>query len=273
MAAYRLYFLDAKGGIHARQDFAAEGDTDATIIGALLWQACADCYQGYELWQATRRLARYSESDRPAAPPAIERIDRYLQERLLELQETLLGSHWRAAHSAALLVATETLRRSLGSSDATTLTPHKMMRYIGAVTGSAMMSLQLTEGRLLRLRGSRGFDRFFDNYFAIVDDGDCACGAAFKNRRQTVVPAIVDSPIYAGRRSLDVLRAQGAASCVSTPFLDGDGTMAGMFSILRPEIWHPDEGELAQLHHIAQEIATAIANPLSPEARQMRTVP
>lgn len=102
MAAYRLYFLGFKDAIEARQDFTAENDNDAKLIGALLWRACGDCYQGYELWQATRRLARESDGDTFVSPPAVEHLAPPLQERLLELQEALLGSHWRAAQSMAL---------------------------------------------------------------------------------------------------------------------------------------------------------------------------
>jgi hypothetical protein len=269
MAAYRLYFLDAKGAIQARQDFAAEDDREAMTIAGLLWQACVDCYEGYELWQRTRRVARARVDSNPASPPAIDHIGREMRQRLLELQEALLSSHWRAAHSAALRAATEALRRRLAGSGTPGITPDDLMRYIGAKVRAEMMSLQLTEGSRLMLRGSRGFDRFFDDYFAIVDCDDCACGVAFKRARQTVVPTIDASPIYAGQRSLGVLRAQGVVSCVSTPFLGGDGAIAGMFSILRPDIWHPADGELAQLRHIANDITAAIADPLSAEARHL----
>lgn len=132
------------------------------------------------------------------------------------------------------------------------------------------MSLQLAEGMRLMLRGSRGFDRSFDEYFAVVGNSDCACGSAFKKARQIVVPAIASSPIYAGRRSLAVLRAQGVAACVSTPFFGSDGKIAGMFSILRDAIWNPADGELAQLREIGKDIAAALADPLSAQARHMR---
>jgi len=118
MAAYRIYFLGFKDAIQARQDFTAENDTDAKMIGGLLWRACADCYQGYELWQTTRRLAYESDVDMLVAPPAVEHLATPLQERLLELQEALLASHWRAAQSMALLTATKTLRRSLNGGTA-----------------------------------------------------------------------------------------------------------------------------------------------------------
>jgi hypothetical protein len=268
MTAYRLYFLDAKGAIQARQDFAASSDTEAKTIGVLLWQACADCYYGYELWQTTRRLARESD-DTAAPPPAIERIGKYMQKRVLDLQEMLITSQWHAAKSKGLLAATETLRRHLVG-DIPAITHRDMMRYICGITGTGMMSLQLVEGTSLKLRGSHGFDAFFDDYFATVERDDCACGVAMKNASQTVVPTIEASPIYAGHETLDVLRTRGAVSCVSTPFLGSDGSIAGMFSLLRPTVWNPAEGELKQLEHIARHITAAITDPLSVEARLMR---
>ena len=270
MAAYRLYFLDAKGAIQARQDFAAESDIQARTISGAVYQACAECYQDYELWQARRCLGRGNGNSHTVFAQMPEDSEARVQTRVLELEELLLNSHWRVARSEHLLATTDTLRRSLDGNGTATLTHWEMLRYICAETGAAMMSLQLAEGTRLTLRGSRGFDRFFDEYFAVVENGHCACGVAFQNARQIVVPAIDSSPIYAGRESLDVLRAHGVASCVSTPFRGSDGSVAGMFSILRDAVWHPADGELAQLRHIANDITLAMADPLSVEARRLR---
>ena len=189
MGAYRLYFLDRKGAIEAHQDFIADSDTEAKTTGSMLWRSCADCFQGYELWEGQRRLAREGGNHTPVSPPPIDGIAPHLQKRLLALQEILLGSHWRAVQSVALIASTEALRRSIGGSNTAAITHHDMLRYIGATTGSGMVSLQMVHGSELRLSGSRGFDRFFDEYFAVVDCDDCACGAAFTNRCQTIVPA------------------------------------------------------------------------------------
>jgi hypothetical protein len=271
VVGYRLYFLDANSRIQARQDFVAEDDGEAQMIGRLLWRACADCYEGYELWQTARRLAYESTASLSAAfaVPSIEQIDCNLQNHLLELQETMLSSHWQAARSGTLLAATETLRRLTASGPAA-ISHQDLVRYICGKTGTRMMSLQLADGMRLMLRGSRGFNRVFDEFFAVVATGHCACGVAFKDARQIIVPAIDSSPIYAGQESLLVLRAQGVAACISTPFLGGDGKVAGMFSILRDAVWNPADGELAEMQHIANDIAAAMADPLSVEARRMR---
>lgn len=274
MTAYRLYFLDANGGIQARQDFVAEDDGEAHAISGLLWRACADCYRGYELWQTTRRIAHESMTSLSAAfaAPAIDQLGRNLQMRLLELQEALLGSHWRAAQSTTLLAATESLRRSFNGNGLAPVTHQDVVGYICGKTGTKMMSLQLAEGLRLMLRGSRGFDRRFDDFFAVVPaGGHCVCGLALENGRQIVVPAIASSPIFAGQKSLEVLRAQGVASCVSTPVVARDNRIIGMFSIHRNAAWSPLNGELAQLRHIANDIAAAMTDPRSAAAGQMRT--
>jgi GAF domain-containing protein len=269
MAAYRLYFLGTDGGIQAREDFAAEDDIEANTIADLLLHACADCYQGYELWQARRLLARKSALS--AADLEIERLDRPLQGRVLAMQEKLLGSHWRVAESARLLAATESLRRGLAANGPAEVSPRDVVRYICGNTGARMMSLQLADGMRLLLRGSRGFERIFDEFFAVVATGHCACGVAFENAQQIVVPSIESSPIFAGQEALDVLRGQGVAACVSTPLPGSNGGIAGMFSIHRDTVWNPFDGELAQLRHIAREIAAAFADPLGAVAQRIRT--
>ena len=268
MAVYRLYFLDTGNAIQARQDFAAADDGEAQTLGALLWSACADCYQGYEIWQTTRRVA--CETGIPAAGLTFECIAADLRIRLLALQETLLASHWRVSESVTLLAATEALRSSLGGAAAPGIAYQDLVRYIVGKTGAKMMSLQLAEGVRLLLHGSRGFTRLFDEFFGVVTTGDCACGVAFQNGRQIIVPAIDASPIFAGQEALDVLRGEGVAACVSTPLFGPNGRIAGMFSIHRDTVWHPFEGELAQLREMASEIAAAMADPLSVGARQLR---
>lgn len=221
MAAYRLYFLDTKGAIQARQDFAADNDVQAKLISGTLWHACDESYPDFELWQATRCLGRANRDSGAtiASPPGYD--DAIAQMRVLELEERLLDSHWRVAKSKQLLASVETLRRRIDGNAPNAVTHQDVVRYICGKTDTKMMSLQLAEGMRLVLRGSRGFTGMFDEFFAIVATGHCACGVAFENARQIVVPAIDSSPIFAGQKALDVLRAEGVVSCVSTPLLSG----------------------------------------------------
>ena len=270
MVPYRLYFLDAEGAIQARQEFAADNDAQAKLISATLWRACDESYPDYELWQATRCLGRGNGDSGETIAALLEFEDALVQMRVLELEERLLESHWRVAKSKQLLASVETLRRRIDGTVPTAVTHEAVQRYICGKTGTKMMSLQLAEGMRLMLRGSRGFTRRFDEFFAVVATGHCACGVAFENARQIVVPAIDSSPIFAGQEALDVLRAEGVASCVSTPLLDGHSRIAGMFSIHRDRVWRPLEGELAHLRQMASEVAAALADPFSAAARMIR---
>jgi GAF domain-containing protein len=259
MTAYRLYFLDAHGAIQARQEFPAENDAQAKLVSDSLWRACDECYPDYELWQEARCLGRGKGSDTIAAAPLPRDDDAVLQARVLELGERLLDSHWRVAQSQQLLAAVEALRRGVGGTVPAPISHQDVVRYVVGKTGAKMMSLQLAEGMRLMLRGSRGFTRLFDEFFSVV-----------KNGREIVVPAIDASPIFARQKALDVLRAEGVASCVSTPLLGSNGRIAGMLSLHRDRVWSPLEGELAQLRHMASNIAAALADPLGAEACRLR---
>lgn len=270
MAGYRLYFIDGKGSFQARQDFTAESDADAVTISSLLWQACSDCYRGYELWDRGRCVAQPQSGVAPMPLPRLEDIPPSILERVLDLQEALQRELWRPERSANLAASTARLRQAL-SVRPRGIRPEEIVRYIGAATGTAMLSFQLVENDRLKLRGTRGVAKWFDDYFDVVDGEDCACGAAFRQARQIVVPDIGASAVFAGRQSLEVLRISDIAACVSTPVvLAEDGAMQGMFSILKRAVWHPADGELDQLESLARDIGAALADPFSAQARTIR---
>jgi hypothetical protein len=54
MAGYRLYFLDAKQHIAAREEFEADNDEVAIIIARRRYTARSDCSSGSELWCGDR---------------------------------------------------------------------------------------------------------------------------------------------------------------------------------------------------------------------------
>jgi hypothetical protein len=270
MAGYRLYFVDGKGSFQARRDFTAESDSEALTIGGLLWQACSDCYPGYELWSLGRHVALPPDGLATTTLPRLEDIPQPILERVLDLQEALQRELWRPERSPRLAAATARLQRAL-SDRPRAIRPEEVVRYIGAATGDTMISFQLVENDRLKLRGAQGVTKQFTDYFDVVSGEDCSCGAAFRQARQVVVPDVGASPIFAGRQSLDVLRASGVAACVSTPLVHaGDGPMQGVFSILKRAVWHPADRELDQLESLARDISVALTDPLSAQARTIR---
>ena len=53
MNVYSVYFL-VSGRIRARQDFATDNNVDAIRIARLLYDACSDCCESFELWEGDR---------------------------------------------------------------------------------------------------------------------------------------------------------------------------------------------------------------------------
>jgi hypothetical protein len=114
---YRLFLLDEKGAIQARQELIAEDDETAIALSTIICEACSECYVGYELWSFDRMVMRATESVGKVAQVALSDITRDMQERVLDLEDTIQRSHWRVAKSKKLLEATDGLRRTIAKKD------------------------------------------------------------------------------------------------------------------------------------------------------------
>jgi len=117
---------------------------------------------------------------------------------------------------------------------------------IGADTGTAQ-ALDPVTG-CLRLVASRGFDKHFLDFFAVVPDGDhCACGTALKRGDRIIVADVERSPIFVGQRSGDVLREAEVRSVQSTPLVGRNGNLVGMVSTHWRHMWEPMDDALKRL--------------------------
>lgn len=114
MTEFRIFFLDAKGAIEARQELYADSDETAIAISALVYEACSDTYSGFELWSFDRRVVAANPGVGKIAEFVLDDITRDMQERVLEFEDTIQRSHWRVAHSKKLIDATNALRDILG---------------------------------------------------------------------------------------------------------------------------------------------------------------
>jgi hypothetical protein len=56
MTVYRIYFTTFNGRIVGRHDFAADDDATAARIGYVLFEACSDACQAFELWEGSRKV-------------------------------------------------------------------------------------------------------------------------------------------------------------------------------------------------------------------------
>lgn len=114
MTEYRLYFLDEKGAIEAREDFVAADDDAALVVSDVVCRGCSDLCIAYELWQGMRLVMRV---DRPGANLAVPMDGQAsaAQEIALKVEENLQVSRWRIAQSLKLIEETERLRKRLAS--------------------------------------------------------------------------------------------------------------------------------------------------------------
>ena len=102
MIWFRLYFLDTKSRISARDEFEAEDDQRAIMIAGMLYDACSDRSTGFELWRGASRLLP-PRNEEPAKPVCnLAELELELQTIVLEREEILANSHWRIAKSKRL---------------------------------------------------------------------------------------------------------------------------------------------------------------------------
>ena len=101
MLEYRMYFRIA-GQIHGRDDFEANSDVAAIRIARVLYEACSDVCESFELWQGTRRLrARQAHCWKANLADLIEAHQRVVIER----EECISHSEWMIARSQRLIEA------------------------------------------------------------------------------------------------------------------------------------------------------------------------
>src|SRR5262249_21479140 len=99
MADYRMYFLDGKDGIQAKDDFRAESDIAAMFIADWVFDACSEHYVAYELWIGTRRIVPQEDGHEEPVKLGLSRNDvsRGIQQVVADRERVLLDSAWAVA--------------------------------------------------------------------------------------------------------------------------------------------------------------------------------
>lgn len=95
---YRIYLRGPSDNIVGREDFEAEGDEAAMVLARLLYQACNDVAQRFELWQGGRQVDAGSD-----ATTALDALTTRIEDEATQLEERLRDSHWAIARSETLL--------------------------------------------------------------------------------------------------------------------------------------------------------------------------
>jgi hypothetical protein len=104
---YRIYFRNAQGWIEACEDFRADSDQAAAIIGSWLFEACSDCCADYDVWCGRQRVDGGMRPAITRAPPNAR-----MRASLQRAAEALLKAGWKIAQSERLLELVGQLQRS-----------------------------------------------------------------------------------------------------------------------------------------------------------------
>ena len=106
MLPYRIYFID-EGSICGRHDFSGESDHAAIQMAHVLFEACSDGCDLFDLWQGTRHVA----VPQPFVPMTFAELSATAQELVVETEECIVQSQWNIAKSRRLLQALEAKSR------------------------------------------------------------------------------------------------------------------------------------------------------------------
>lgn len=106
MAEYRIYFI-GESAIRGRYDFDADDDQAAIQIAHVLFDACSENCQSYDLWQQSRRVA----VPRLFKPGTFDELAAVHQERAIEVEEGIINSEWQMASRSRLLETRESISR------------------------------------------------------------------------------------------------------------------------------------------------------------------
>jgi PAS domain S-box-containing protein len=137
-----------------------------------------------------------------------------------------------------------------------------------ALTKASKGTMQLLDHSCgaLRLAAQKGFDRPFLDFFAEVRDQPSTCGAAMRTGERVIIEDVLESKMFAGTRSLDILLDAGVRAVMSTPLISSSGKLLGMISTHYSAPHQPIERELRLTDLLARQAADYLERRQSEEA-------
>jgi PAS domain S-box-containing protein len=138
-----------------------------------------------------------------------------------------------------------------------------------AIMGAEQGTLQLLDGRSLRIVAHRGHQQPFLDFFASAENVASVCGEATMRGERVVVPDVEKSPLFAETPSLAVLREAGVRAVQSTPLMSRTGALLGILTTHWGVPYSPDEHDLWRLDLLARQAADLIEYAKADEALRL----
>ena len=125
------------------------------------------------------------------------------------------------------------------------------------IVGAEKGTLQLLEASssALVIAVQHGFEEPFLKFFEQVRDDHCACGAAMQSSKQVVVENVLESDVFRGQASQNVLIEAGVRAVICTPLMSSKNTLLGMISTHFSLPHQPGQRELQLLHLLGRQAA------------------
>src|SRR5215471_485365 len=177
----------------------------------------------------------------------LEQLLRESEERYRELFERLAVEH-------AALARLQKLSSRLASQDELQTLLDAALDAAMDLTGARRGTLQVHDAgtESLRIVCSRGFERDFLDFFAVVRRETGSCGTAMHSGERVVVEDVRKSPLFTGMAGA-VMEAAQVRAVQSTPLLGRGGNLLGIISTHWSEPHRPDDGALRMLDLLARE--------------------
>jgi signal transduction histidine kinase len=185
------------------------------------------------------------------------------------VRSRIYDSECRLAADNAALVRLHEVSATLRREEALSTLLEAVNDAAITVAEADMGTLQLYDARSrsLRIVAQRGFEREFLDHFALVRDDDPAvCGQALRHGERVIVEDVLQSPIFLGAPTMEVMVAAGVRAVQSTPLRARDGSLLGMIATHWRKPHRPDAGAQRILDLLAREAADLIEHRRREEA-------
>ncbi|MCC4767158.1 GAF domain-containing protein [Methanosarcina sp. DH1] len=129
-----------------------------------------------------------------------------------------------------------------------------------AISGADFGNIQLLdpESSELKIVASRGFPKWWLDFWNSVSVGKGTCGTALGRKERVIVEDVEQSPIFVGTPALEIQLKAGIRAVQSTPIVSRSGKPLGMFSTQYKKPHKPDKDTLQMLDLLALSAADII---------------
>ena len=207
-------------------------------------------------WLAARAVFQYDVDDKPLHMVGIlmDITERKLADDALRKSEKLLAADVEAMTRLQKLSAL-----FLRDGDLVSVLTEIVDASI-AISGADFGNIQLLDAESGRLQivATRGFPKWWVEYWNQNCDGGGACGTALQRCERVIVEDVESSPIYVGADTLEIQRKAGVRAIQSTPLVNRSGRLLGILSTHYRQPCRPDDRALKLVDLLARQSADII---------------